>query len=124
MGTRIRIQAGQITLAAELGETPAARAVAAALPLEARVSTWGDEIYFAIPVREELDETAVEVVEAGDLGYWPRGSAFCIFFGPTPVSKEGEIRAASAVNRVGKVLGDAGALRVVRDGDPVMLSLE
>jgi hypothetical protein len=124
MGKRIRIRAGALSLQAELSDTPTARAILSALPLHAEASTWGDEIYFAVPVRETLDETAAEVVEVGDLGYWPQGRAFCIFFGPTPVSKGNEIRPASAVNRVGKVLGDARVLKGVKDGDTVELSLE
>ncbi len=123
MGNRIHIRAGSVSLQAELADTVTARAILSALPLKAEASTWGDEIYFAIPVKETLDETAVEVVEVGDLGYWPQGSAFCIFFGPTPVSKGNEIRPASAVNRVGRVLGDATAFKAVQDGDPVELSL-
>lgn len=124
MGNRIRIQAGRVSLTAELADTATGRAIVSALPLKAEASTWGDEIYFSIPVRESLDDTAVEVVEVGDLGYWPRGSAFCIFFGLTPVSKGNEIRPASAVNRVGKVIGDAKAFKTVRDGDPIELTLE
>jgi uncharacterized protein len=124
MGTRIRIRAGDVSLQAELIDTPTAQAIVSILPFEAEANTWGDEIYFAIPVRGALDGTATEVVEVGDLGYWPRGSAFCIFFGPTPVSKGNEIRPASAVNRVGKVLGDARAFRGVKDGVTVELSLE
>ncbi|MHC1741510.1 MAG: cyclophilin-like fold protein [Syntrophobacteraceae bacterium] len=124
MGKRIRIRAGSVSLPAELSDTPTARAILSALPLSAEASTWGEEIYFAIPVKETLDDTAVEVVEVGDLGYWPHGSAFCVFFGPTPISKGAEIRPASAVNRVGRVLGDARLFRAVNDGDPVELSLE
>jgi len=121
---RIRIRAGTVSLQAELGDTPTAQAIASILPFAAEANTWGDEIYFPVPVRELLDDTAAEVVEVGDLGYWPRGNAFCIFFGPTPVSKGNEIRPASAVNRIGKVIGDAGALKGVNDGDTVELSLE
>lgn len=123
MGERIVIRAGSVTLQAELGAGPTARAIRAALPLTATANTWGDEIYFAIPVHESLDDTAAEVVEVGDLGYWPRGNAFCIFFGPTPASRGDEIRPASAVNLVGRVLGDARAFKAVKDGDTVELSL-
>ena len=78
------------------------------MPICSSFNTWGDEIYFSIPVEAELDEHALrEVVEIGDLGYWPPGSAFCIFFGLTPVSEPGKIMPASAVNIVGKVAGDA-----------------
>ncbi len=116
MGVTVRFQAGAVDIRGELHDTATARAIAAALPLEATVHTWGDEIYFTIPVREPLDETASELVEPGDIGYWPRGPALCLFFGPTPISGPGEIRPASAVNLVGRLSGDIQRLREVRDG--------
>ncbi len=119
MGTRIRITAGAVSAPAELVDSPTGRAIAAALPIRAEANTWGDEIYFPVPVKEKLDETAAEVVEVGDLGYWPTGKAFCIFFGPTPASRGNEIRPASAVNLVGRVLGDARRFKAVADGEPV-----
>ncbi len=85
------------------------------------MNTWGDEIYFKIPVTSTLDETAKEVVEKGDLGYWPTGKAFCIFFGPTPASQGDEIRPASAVNIVGRVEGNADVFKGVRDGENIKL---
>ena len=107
---------------AELADTKTARAVYEVLPVEASAMTWGDEIYFEIPVSEGLDETARELVEMGDLGYWPTGRAFCIFFGPTPISGPGEIRPASEVNILGRVLGEAALFKKVRTGDEVRLS--
>jgi len=124
MPRRIRIKAGSVLLDAELNDSPTATAIHASLPLEAAAQTWGEEIYFRIPVEEKLDHTAVEVVAVGDLGYWPTGRAFCVFFGPTPVSRGDEIRPASAVNLVGKVLGDAKAFRAVQDGDLVRLETD
>jgi hypothetical protein len=109
----IRIRVGQLTMEAQLHDTPTARKIARALPIHASFNTWGDEIYFAIPVTSELDENASEVVELGDLGYWPPGKAFCIFFGQTPMSRPGEIRPASAVNIVGRVIGDATQFKQV-----------
>ena len=123
MSTAIRIRAGAVTVSAELGDSPTAQAIRAILPHAAHAKRWGQEIYFPIPVKQELDATAVEVVENGALGYWPSGSAFCIFFGPTPISKGNEIRPASAVNVVGKVLGDTKPLKTVADGDAVILEL-
>ena len=123
MGERIKIRAGAVVLNAELNDSPTARTIGNALPLDAMANTWGDEIYFSIPVNHGLDHTAREVVEVGDLGYWPAGKAFCIFFGPTPVSSGNEIRPASAVNIVGKVLGDAALFKSVEEGDPVRLEL-
>ena len=121
MGKRICIHAGNLSAIAELNSSRTAAAIYAALPVEAAASTWGDEIYFRIPVEQDLEDTAVEVVAVGDLGYWPTGRAFCIFFGPTPASRGDEIRPASAVNLVGKVLGDAKVFRAFQDGQLVRL---
>jgi len=121
MARPIRITAGQISMQGELNDSPTAAAIESALPIEATARTWGDEIYFPIPVEQRLDDTAAEVVEIGDLGYWPSGRAFCIFFGPTPASRGDEIRPASAVNLVGRVAGDARAFKVVEDGELVRI---
>ena len=110
---RIAIRIGTLSMEAELNETPTAQKIAAALPLRTSFNTWGDEIYFAIPVDAALDDSAQEVVELGDLGYWPPGKALCIFFGQTPVSQPGKIMPASAVNVIGKVLGDATQFKTV-----------
>jgi len=118
---KIRIKIGSLSAEAELNDTPTARKIAAALPLTASFSTWGDEIYFPIPVTADLDTNAKEVVELGDLGYWPTGRAFCIFFGPTPISSPGKIVPASAVNIIGTVLGDATSFKAVMREDQVTL---
>ncbi len=118
----ILIEAGEIIAEADLDDTPTARAVYEALPLDASAMTWGDEIYFEVPVAKELDDTAREVVEMGDLGYWPTGRAFCIFFGPTPMSGPGEIRPASAVNMIGRVRGPADRFKGVAAGSLIRLS--
>ena len=110
---RIAIRIGTLSMEAELNETPTAQKIAAALPLCTSFNTWGDEIYFAIPVDADLDDSAQEVVEIGDLGYWPPGKAWCIFFGQTPVSQPGKIMPASAVNVIGKILGDATQFKTV-----------
>jgi hypothetical protein len=123
MTRRIRIRAGKIVLEAELNESPTALAVYDALPLSISANTWGDEIYFSIPVRQQLDNTSAEVVQVGDLGYWPSGHAFCIFFGPTPVSRGNEIRPASAVNILGRVVGDARVFKEVKDGELIELEV-
>jgi len=104
------IKAGGIELKAELNDSNTANAIWDALPIEAHANTWGDEIYFTIPVELELEQ-GQETVDLGDLGYWPVGKAFCIFFGPTPMSSGNEIRPASAVNVFGIILGDATVLR-------------
>ena len=121
MAKRIRITTPSTgDVYAELSEENprTAQAIWDALPLEARASTWGDEIYFSIPVAVEA-ESPREVVEMGDLGYWPPGSAFCIFFGPTPASRGGEIRPASPVNVFGRVLGDPRVFKKARGGERV-----
>ncbi len=110
---RIAIRIGTLSMEAELNETPTAQKIAAALPLRTSFNTWGDEIYFAIPVDADLDDSAQDVVEVGDLGYWPPGKAWCIFFGQTPVSQPGKIMPASTVNVIGKILGDATAFKAV-----------
>jgi hypothetical protein len=116
----IRITAGAVTLDAELNDSKSAAAIAAALPIEAKAETWGDEIYFGIGL-SLAGESPREVVELGDLGYWPPGQAFCIFFGLTPMSRGDEIRPASAVNVVGRMVGDARAFKRVRAGSRVRI---
>ena len=118
---KITISAGTVTLPAELNQGPTARQIWQALPLEGRANTWGDEIYFEIPVRAAQEASAREEMAVGEVAYWPAGRAFCIFFGPTPVSIAGELRAYSPVNVLGQVLGDATAFRQVRDGAVVRL---
>lgn len=107
MSVPVNICCGDLLLEAELFDTPCARAVAAALPLEMRPEEWGDEFYFAIPVDMPLDETATVRVKVGDIGYWPPGNALAIFFGPTPMSTGPDPVPASEVNRVGRIIGDA-----------------
>jgi len=119
MGRKIIIEAGKITSEAVLAETEAASAIWDALPIESTSNTWGEEVYFSTPVILSLDETAKEVVDMGDLGYWPAGRALCIFFGLTPMSRGDEIRPASAVNIVGKIIGDPKLFNEVRSGEKV-----
>lgn len=120
MPNKIRITAGQVSATAVLLDNPTAQAIWDALPIEASGSTWGDEIYFGIPVHRD-EEDAKAVVEIGDLGYWPPGNAFCIFFGPTPVSQGDEARPASPVNVVGRIEGDALVFKKVPSGTRVRL---
>jgi len=115
---RIRITAGTVAVDAVLNDSPTADLIWKALPLAAAGETWGDEIYFGIPVTAKLDDPR-DTVDMGDLAYWPPGSAFCIFFGPTPSSRGREIRPASAVNVFGKVVGDATVFKKVRSGKQV-----
>jgi hypothetical protein len=121
MEKRIKIKAGNMEAKAVLNDSATAQKIWAALPIEARANTWGDEIYFNIPVKASLEKDAREVVEVGDLGYWPTGSAFCIFFGPTPVSRGNEVRPASAVNVIGRVSGDPKLFKKVASGAKVRI---
>lgn len=113
---KIRITAGDVSAAAVLHDNPTADAIWEALPIEGQVNTWGEEIYFSIPVHLDQAGDARETVDMGNLGYWPPGNAFCIFFGRTPMSRGDEIRPASAVNVFGQVEGDATIFTSVGDG--------
>lgn len=117
---KIIIKVSDIKLEAELNDTDTATKIYNALPIESEVNTWGEEIYFEIPVKMK-QEKPVTVVEIGDIGYWPPEHCFCIFFGKTPVSTKNEIRPASAVTIIGKVIGDPKILKKVKDGEKIRL---
>ena len=117
---RIRITAGAVKADAVLDDSNTAQAVWDALPLSIPGDTWGDEIYFGIPVKAK-PESPQETVELGSLGYWPPGSAFCIFFGRTPASRGDEIRPASPVNVFGRVLGDPTVFKKVSAGTTIRI---
>ena len=118
----IRITIGDLELAAELLDTPTAQALQRVLPVHGSVNTWGDEIYFGIPVNAEPEPGASAVVKLGDIAYWPPGSAFCIFFGRTPASSADEIRAASVVNPLGKLTEvPVAKLRSIRAGTRITI---
>ena len=122
MGNRIiRVMAGDVSVTAALNDSRTADFLWDALPLEASASTWGDEIYFRIPVHADEENDASDVVEMGAVAYWPPGQALCLFFGRTPASRADEIRAASAVNALGKISGDATVLKEVRSGVRVVV---
>jgi len=124
MDRLIKICFGDSVVQGELNESPTAALIWEALPVEGEGNLWGEEIYFAIPVAAELDDTARAVVERGDLGYWPQGRALCIFFGPTPMSRGDEIRPASPVNLVGKIKGDLQIFKKAAEGTMVRLAKE
>ena len=113
---KIIIEVENMSLKAELLATPTARQIAGALPLEGFANVWGDEIYFDIPLAIEQEPDARQDVEVGDLAYWPAGPAFCIFFGPTPVSTGDQPRAYSPVNVFGRLLDDSELLKSVSQG--------
>lgn len=117
--TRIRFDFGALTLDAELLDTPTAHAIEAALPVTSSVMTWGDEVYFDVPVDVPRESDARAVVTAGEIAYWPDGNAIAIGFGRTPVSRGDEIRLASPVNIWARALSDVKALKAVTAGTRV-----
>ncbi len=107
---RIKITVGEISLTAKLSDNKTARTIYNALPFESSYTVWGDEFYFAIPVHMYIEEGR-DIMEIGELGFWPPGNAFCIFFGRTPVSTDERPKAASAVSPFGRIEEDARVLR-------------
>jgi uncharacterized protein len=120
MSHKIRIRAGNIDLQAELNNTKTATALYDILPLEGKANTWGEEIYFPIPLDLEIED-GKEIVEMGNLGYWPDGNSLCIFFGPTPASRKNEIRAASPVTVIGRLTGNPRLLKQISSGTMVIV---
>jgi hypothetical protein len=118
---RIVIRVGDVVLEGDLNESSTAAAIWEALPFEGMGQTWGDEIYFRIPVAAE-PENPKPSVDSGDIGYWPPGNALCLFYGPTPASKGDEIIPASPVNIVGRIVNDASVLK--RVGSPGLIRVE
>jgi hypothetical protein len=116
----IHIEAGSVEAVAELNDTQTADSIWELLPIEGIVQTWGDEIYFTIPL-SLAQENAQDVVDVGDLGFWAPGKAFCIFFGPTPASRGNEIRPASPVNVFGTITGDATVFKSVEAGTGIIV---
>jgi hypothetical protein len=119
---RIRFDFGALTLDAELMETPTARAVAAALPLAARALTWGEEVYFEVPVKAAREKNARAVVAPGEIAYWPEGPAIAIGFGRTPISEAEETRLASPCNIFARACSDVKALAKIRSGTRVSVT--
>jgi hypothetical protein len=118
----ISISIDDICLDAELGTSATAAKILEALPFEGTANTWGQEIYFTIPVAMQQEPDARAEVEIGEIAFWPMGKAFCIFFGPTPVSRDEKPRAYSAVNVFGRLLGDATVLKGIANGARVLVN--
>ncbi len=119
---KLKLTVGGIELACELFETATADAIWTALPFSSSAMTWGDEVYFTIPVAMPREDGARALVEAGELAYWPDGKALAIGFGQTPISAPGEIRLASDCNIWGRALSDVTVLARVCAGDPIEVS--
>ena len=117
---KIKIITSVVEMEAELNQSDTAKAIWEKLSIEGKVNTWGEEIYFEIPVEKELED-GVEVVKEGDLAYWPDGQCFCIFFGKTPASTETEIKPASAVTLIGKLLGNPKEFKKVKPGQKITI---
>ncbi len=120
MVKKICIKVGLIEAIAELNDTRTAQAIWEALPIKGQAHLWGEEIYFSIPLSLKL-EGGQKLVNIGDLGYWPQGNAFCIFFGPTPISRGGKIRPASAVTVFGRVTSDTTVFKQVASGTEITI---
>ena len=120
--TRIRFDFGTLRLDAELFDTPTARAIAAALPLSSSVLTWGEEVYFEVPVKVAREKDARAVVTPGEVAYWPEGHCIALGFGRTPISRGDETRLASPCNVFAKAIGDVKALARLRAGTRVEVS--
>ena len=120
--TQIKIEFENISIDAVLNDSETSNKIKKILPISNSVNTWGDEIYFSIGVNDDENDSK-EVVELGDLGYWPPGNAFCLFFGLTPASEGDKIMPASPVNVIGKILGDLEILKSIKSGDKVTINL-
>lgn len=119
---KILISVEDLSISAELYDTPTAKQILEILPLEGKVNVWGEEIYFEIPLETDLEPEARADVEVGTLAYWPSGPAFCIFFGPTPVSADEKPRAYSPVNIIGHILSDSSRLKTISNGSIIRIT--
>lgn len=120
---KIKIKAGNVEVDAKLEETSLAEKIYNSLPISSKVNTWGDEIYFEIPVDEKI-ENGVKEVEKGDIAYWPDGRCMCLFFGPTPISHSGKIIPASEVEIFGKIIKGIEKLKEVKSGEEIFVEKE
>tara|TARA_B100000949_G_scaffold219928_1_gene219496 strand:- start:1653 stop:2039 length:387 start_codon:yes stop_codon:yes gene_type:complete len=120
---KVRFTIDQVTLEGDMNSTELAQHVLKSLPINSNIQTWGDELYFSIPSCGETTDISVETVNKGDIAYWPPGNSGCLFWGPTPISEEGEIRSASPVTVIGKVEGDPTILSNVKNGKSITVDL-
>ena len=120
--TRIRFDFGAVSLEASLFDTPTASAITAALPITSSVLTWGEEVYFEVPVRTEREQGARAIVTPGEIAYWPDGPAIAIGFGRTPISQGGETRLAAPCNVFAQAASDVKALAGIKAGTKVTVT--
>ena len=123
MRTKIRISCGRFTFEAELANTPTSNKIINEFPLEGNANIWGEEIFFPVSVAAKAEKSAKEEVDPGTIAYWPPGKAFCIFFGPTPVSNSQKPKAYSPVNIIGKISGDLEDLKTISQGERIKVDL-
>lgn len=119
MVREVLIRAGEVAIRARLRDTPTADSIWQALPIYSRAQTWGQEVYFATPLSAAVEDDARDIVEAGEIAFWPDGDAIAIGFGPTPISRNGEIRLASPCNVWAHALDDVSALKSVHPGERI-----
>jgi len=118
---KIKIKIGKIEIQGNLNSCETSIKLLDLLPINAKVNTWGHEIYFPVGLGKEVEPNSSDIVESGSLAYWPPGDAFCIFFGQTPASQSTEIRAASPVTLLGNVLGDETVFKAISSGEEITL---
>jgi len=120
--SRVRFDCATLTLEAELLDTPTSRAIAAALPIASSTLTWGEEVYFEVPVKVAAEKDARAVVTPGEIAYWPQGHCIALGYGRTPISQGSETRLASPCNIFARVIGDVKTLANVKAGTPVKVT--
>lgn len=120
---KLLITCGRLSIEAELFDTATSKMILNEVPLTGKTNIWGGEVYFPVSFTAELEDEAVEEVEEGTLAYWPPGKAFCIFFGPTPVSTSIKPRGYSPVNVIGKIHGDLANLGSIAPGESIKVKL-
>ncbi len=119
--TELRLMSGDLEIKLELLDTPTARAILEAVPISSRVQTWGDEVYFEVPVQVDLEDDAKDVVEAGEIAFWVEGNCIAIGYGPTPISQGNEIRLAARTNIWAQACDDVTILRALNPGDRIIV---
>jgi hypothetical protein len=123
MGTRIKMSWAKGAVWGELDDTATARKLRGALPCSSTANTWGEEVYFSVPMQADLEADARQVVPPGTICFWVQGDSLAIPFGPTPVSTGDECRLVTKVNVLGKLEGDPRALKSIRDGDAIRVEI-